>query len=87
MIPSHRTTVGHAARDSHVIHPRHRPFNVYKMADVPLQDRAPKQGYPGIKWARNLPRRGPSGLVTMLGGVTVMAFGFSVVIYTNRQRR
>ncbi|XP_041379473.1 NADH dehydrogenase [ubiquinone] 1 alpha subcomplex subunit 13-like [Gigantopelta aegis] len=30
---------------------------------------SPKGGYPEIKWSRNLPRRGPSGLMTILGGV------------------
>ena len=57
------------------------------MADIPRQDRPPQKGYPDIKWARNLPERGPSGLVIMIGGVVVMAIGFAGVIYGNRQRR
>lgn len=57
------------------------------MAAAYKQDMAPKGGYPEIKIARNLPRRGPSGLVTMLGGVAVMAVGFYGLSRTNRQRR
>ena len=51
------------------------------------QDLAPKGGYPKIEYARNLPRRGPSGLVIMLGGVATMVFGFYMISRTNRQRR
>ena len=57
------------------------------MASTYKQDMAPKGGYPEIKIARNLPKRGPSGLVTMLGGVAVMSFGFYMIAKTNRQRR
>lgn len=57
------------------------------MAAAYKQDMAPKGGYPEIKIARNLPKRGPSGLVTMLGGVAVMAIGFYGVYRTNKQRR
>ena len=51
------------------------------------QDKAPAGGYPEIQWARRLPKRGPSGLMTMLGGVAVMSLGFGVVIHTNKERR
>ena len=58
------------------------------MAEIPYQqDLAPKGGYPEIKWARNLPKRGPSGLVIMLGGIATMAVGFYFVAKTNRERR
>ena len=58
------------------------------MAEVSYkQDMAPKGGYPKIEYARNLPKRGPSGLVIMLGGLAVMAGGFVVIGRTNRQRR
>ena len=57
------------------------------MAARPLQDRPPPNGYADIKWAKNLPKRGPSGLVTILGGVGVMAIGFWGVSHKNVQRR
>ena len=57
------------------------------MAAAHKQDMAPKGGYPEIKIARNLPKRGPSGLVVMLGGVAVMSLGFAVIQRTNKQRR
>ena len=58
------------------------------MAEIPYhQDMAPKGGYPGIRIERNLPKRGPSGLAIMLGGVATMAFGFYMIGRTNKQRR
>ncbi|XP_003384822.1 PREDICTED: NADH dehydrogenase [ubiquinone] 1 alpha subcomplex subunit 13-like [Amphimedon queenslandica] len=57
------------------------------MADIPRQDKPPPNGYQDIKFARNLPKRGPSGLVIMIGGVAVMAIGFAGVAYGNTQRR
>ena len=51
------------------------------------QDMPPKEGYPKFKFARNLPRRGPSGLMVLLGGSAIMGAGFFVVIATNRKRR
>ena len=57
------------------------------MATAWKQDLPPKGGYPEITYARNLPKRGPSGLMIMLGGVAVMALGFVGVGITNRQRR
>lgn len=57
------------------------------MAATYKQDMAPKGGYPEIKIARNLPKRGPSGFVTMLGGVSVMCLGFYAIYRTNKQRR
>ena len=58
------------------------------MADIPFrQDSAPKGGYPEIDFRRHLPRRGPSGLVIMLGGLAAMGVGFFFVIKDNRERR
>jgi len=71
------------ARDSHAT-----GLTVQKMAEIPYQqDLAPKGGYPEIKWARNLPKRGPSGLMIMLGGIATMAVGFFFVAKTNKERR
>ena len=50
------------------------------------QELPPKGGYPPIEYARNLPKRGPSGLVIFIGGAAVMAFGFYHVIMGNRRR-
>lgn len=49
------------------------------MAAAYKQDLPPAGGYPKIHIARNLPKRGPSGLVMMLGGVAVMTAGLYVV--------
>lgn len=58
----------------------------YKMAAA-KQDSAPKGGYPEFRFERHLPRRGPSGLVLLLGGAAVMAVGLARVAKGNRQRR
>ncbi|XP_020628847.1 NADH dehydrogenase [ubiquinone] 1 alpha subcomplex subunit 13-like [Orbicella faveolata] len=50
------------------------------------QEMPPKGGYPPIEFARNIPKRGPSGVALFIGGATVMAFGFYKVIMGNRQR-
>ena len=57
------------------------------MATALKQDMPPKGGYPGITYAKNLPKRGPSGLVIMLGGVAAMAVGFYGIKRTNKKRR
>lgn len=51
------------------------------------QDSAPKGGYPEFRFERHLPRRGPSGLVLLLGGAAAMAVGFAFVVRGNKQRR
>ena len=51
------------------------------------QDMPPKGGYPGITYAKNVPKRGPSGIVIMLGGVAAMAVGFYGLKVTNKERR
>jgi len=50
------------------------------------QEMPPKGGYPPIEFARNIPKRGPSGVALFIGGAAVMAFGFYKVIMGNRQR-
>jgi len=50
------------------------------------QEMPPKGGYPPIEYARNIPKRGPSGVALFIGGAAVMAFGFYKVIMGNRQR-
>jgi len=58
-----------------------------KMASsVVKQELPPKGGYPPIEYARNLPKRGPSGMMMFIGGAAVMAFGFYHVIMGNRKR-
>ena len=47
----------------------------------------PEGGFPAIKYKRNLPFRGPSGVV-ILGAVTaICAFGFYRVAQGNLERR
>ncbi|KAI0089055.1 GRIM-19 [Irpex rosettiformis] len=51
------------------------------------QDMPPAGGFPQIKYKRNLPFRGPSGIV-ILGGVTaVCAYGFYRVGLGNLEKR
>ena len=51
------------------------------------QDLPPRSGYPGIEFARNLPKRGPSGIALFAGCGLVMAYGFANVIMFNRKMR
>lgn len=51
------------------------------------QDMPPQGGYEPFRISRHLPKRGPSGAVTILGGVAVMAFGFYMIKRTNQERR
>ena len=62
-------------------------YNQRKMAATYKQDMAPKGGYPEIKYARNLPKRGPPGWAIFLGGISVMSFGFAVAARANQRRR
>ena len=65
----------------------HLECNIEKMATAIKQDMPPKGGYPGITYTKNVPKRGPSGLVIMLGGVAAMAVGFYGIKHTNKKRR
>ncbi|XP_065060288.1 NADH dehydrogenase [ubiquinone] 1 alpha subcomplex subunit 13-like [Rhopilema esculentum] len=51
------------------------------------QEMPPRGGYPGIEFARNLPKRGVSGLAMFVGCGLVMSYGFYRVIMTNRKLR
>ncbi len=57
------------------------------MAALIKQDMPPKGGYKDIVYAKNVPKRGPPGLVIMLGGVAAMAIGFYGLKQTNKKRR
>lgn len=59
------------------------------MARVPpQQDLPPAAGFPTpVRYARNLPRRGPSGAVILVVGVGVMAYGFSQIGKLNEEKR
>lgn len=54
--------------------------------EAPVQDFAPK-GMPTIKYARNLPRRGPSGAVVLTAIFAMMTYGFIKVGEGNNERR
>ncbi|KAI8077954.1 GRIM-19 [Gilbertella persicaria] len=51
------------------------------------QDLPPAQGFPEVRYRRYLPKRGPSGLVTLLGLTAISAFGFYRVGQGNLERR
>ena len=51
------------------------------------QDLPPSGGYPKIEYHSKLPKRGPSGLIIMAGGLGVMAVGFYYVSKGNQKRR
>lgn len=57
------------------------------MAGLVKQEMPPKGGYSDIAYAKNISKRGPSGLVIMLGGVAAMAIGFYGIKLTNKKRR
>ena len=57
------------------------------LTDIPRRDMPPPGGFEAVKYKRNLPFRGPSGLV-ILGAVTaVCAYGFYRVGKGNLERR
>ena len=51
------------------------------------QDLAPKGGYAGIRWEKNLPTRGISGVAMFLLCGGVMSVGFTFLIRHQRKRR
>ena len=58
------------------------------MATPPIQDFAPKGGFPQtIRYARNLPRRGPSGAVVLATVFGIMTYGFMKTAEGNLERR
>ncbi|KAI9023369.1 GRIM-19, partial [Hyaloraphidium curvatum] len=55
---------------------------------APAQDLPPKGGFPTpVRYARNLPRRGPSGAVILVVGLGAMAYGFAQVGKLNEEKR
>ena len=57
------------------------------MAAQHVQDLPPAGGFKPITYAKNLPRRGPHGVVLFAVVIGVMAWGFSRVIAGNQRRR
>ena len=51
------------------------------------QELPPKGGYAGIRWEKNLPTRGISGVAMFLLCGGVMSVGFTLLIRHQRQRR
>ena len=51
------------------------------------QDLPPKGGYAGIRWEKNLPTRGISGVAMFLLCGGVMSVGFTLLIRHQRKRR
>ena len=55
---------------------------------IPYKQDLPRiGGYPAIEYARNLPKRGVSGIAMFLGCGVVMSYGFYTIIKTNRKMR
>eukprot|EP00052_Salpingoeca_macrocollata_P030978 m.321725 g.321725 ORF g.321725 m.321725 type:complete len:128 (-) comp25783_c0_seq1:20-403(-) len=52
-----------------------------------LQDRPPPGGFKDIPFKRNLPYRGPSGVVLFAAGALAISFGFYKIIDGNQHRR
>ncbi|OZJ04315.1 hypothetical protein BZG36_03172 [Bifiguratus adelaidae] len=51
------------------------------------QDLPPAGGFSEVRYRRNIPRRGPSGLVIFTGMAAICAFGFWRVAEGNLERR
>ncbi|KAI8987949.1 GRIM-19 [Mycotypha africana] len=51
------------------------------------QELPPQQGFPEIRYRRYLPKRGPSGLVLLLGVTAISGFGFYRLFQGNLERR
>lgn len=65
-----------------------RFISILDMAQLKYrQDLPPKGGYAGIKWEKNLPTRGISGVAMFLLCSGVMAVGFTLLIRHQRKRR
>ncbi|EGD76730.1 hypothetical protein PTSG_08081 [Salpingoeca rosetta] len=57
------------------------------MSTSTLQDRPRPGGFPTINYARNVPKRGPSGLAIVLGGAAVFVLGMYKINEGRRQRK
>ena len=57
------------------------------MAAPYKQDLPPKGGYQSFKFAKNLPKRGPSGFVIFIGGIATMGVGFFLLAKGNREKK
>eukprot|EP00045_Choanoeca_perplexa_P016391 m.221289 g.221289 ORF g.221289 m.221289 type:complete len:201 (-) comp17246_c0_seq1:4500-5102(-) len=57
-----------------------------KMAKI-TQDLPPEGGFRPITYAKNVPKRGPSGIALFAASIGIVAYGFSRVIKGNQQRR
>eukprot|EP00245_Coleochaete_scutata_P016563 TRINITY_DN7787_c0_g1_i1.p1 TRINITY_DN7787_c0_g1~~TRINITY_DN7787_c0_g1_i1.p1 ORF type:complete len:143 (-),score=29.61 TRINITY_DN7787_c0_g1_i1:671-1099(-) len=56
--------------------------------DLPvLQDGPPPGGYPAVRYARNIPSKGPKGITLFLVAGGVMAWGFYQIGVGNQIRR
>ncbi|CAG8622691.1 989_t:CDS:2 [Paraglomus brasilianum] len=51
------------------------------------QDLPPEGGFPSVRYQRNLPKRGPSGSVLLLGVTLISAYGLYRLGQTNLERR
>ena len=55
---------------------------------IPYKQDMPRVGgYPAIEYARNLPKRGVSGLAMFIGCGIMMSCGFYRVVMANRKMR
>ncbi|KAJ3341533.1 hypothetical protein HDU93_004693 [Gonapodya sp. JEL0774] len=57
------------------------------MAAPPRQDLPPPGGFAPVRFARHLPKKGPSGAFLFVTGALVSAWGFSKVGELNAERR
>ena len=48
---------------------------------------APRGGYPAINYARNIPKQRFPAWTVALGGVAISAFGFALMVKSNRAKR
>ncbi|KAJ3117227.1 NADH dehydrogenase 1 alpha subcomplex subunit 13 ndufa13/GRIM19 [Phlyctochytrium bullatum] len=53
-----------------------------------VQDLPPTGGFPQtIQYKRNIPARGPSGVVMIIGTIGIMAYGWHWLAKSNAERR
>lgn len=51
-----------------------------------MQDLPPPGGFPSIRYHRNIPSRGPSGLTILIATTAICSYGFYRVIQGRRER-